>query len=418
MAKAEIYTGLDVGSNSVRVVVMQRSAANELTAVGASEVPSGGVNKGVVTSIDETVSAISEVFERAERMTGLPVERATVGISGSHVLIQESHGVVAVAKADGEISPADISRVLEAAQTVAVPPNYELLHVLPQFFTVDNQTNIKDPVGMVGVRLEAQAQIIMCQAAPVRNLTKCVYRTGVDIDALVFSVLATAGAILTKKQKELGVALINLGAATTSLAIYEEGDIIHTAVLPVGAGHITSDLAIGLRTAIEVAESIKLNYGHAQAKQVSRREDIDIVEAEETSAAAKPLKVPRQQVAEIIEARMEEIFKMVDKEFRKVGRSGLLPSGVIITGGGAKLPGVVDLAKEVFRLPAFLGLPTELNTPIDKLKDSEFTTAIGLAQWIPLRLVSGGYIMTDRGQFSSVGHVTNKMRGWLRSLLP
>lgn len=418
MAKAEIYTGLDVGSNSVRVVVMQRTAANELTAVGASEVASSGVNKGVVTSIDETVSAISEAFERAERMTGLPIERATVGISGSHVLIQESHGVVAVAKADGEIGPADVSRVLEAAQTVAVPPNYELLHVLPRFFTVDNQTNIKDPVGMVGVRLEAQAQIIMCQAAPVRNLTKCVYRTGVDIDELVFSVLATAGAVLTKKQKELGVVLINLGAATTSIAVYEEGDIIHTAVLPVGAGHITSDLAIGLRTAIEVAESIKLNYGYAQAKQVSRREDIDIAEAEDTAGAAKPLKVPRQQVAEIIEARMEEIFKMADKELRKVGRSGLLPSGVIITGGGAKLPGVIDLAKEVFRLPAFLGLPTELNTPIDKLKDSEFTTAIGLAQWIPARLAGGGYTMTDRGQFSSVGQVTNKMRGWLRSLLP
>jgi cell division protein FtsA len=416
MAKPEIFTGVDVGSTTVRVVVMQRAPSGELTAVGACEVPAHGVSKGVVTSIDETVSALSEAFERVEKMTGLPIERATVGVSGSHVLTQESHGVVAVAKADGEIGPSDVARVLEAAQTVAVPPNYELLHVIPKSFTVDSQAGIKDPVGMVGVRLEVQAQIIMCQAAPVRNLTKCVYRTGVDIDELVFSVLATAGSCLSRKQRELGVALVNIGGATTSLAVYEEGDIVHTAVLPIGAGHVTADLAIGLRTAIEVAEHIKLNYGHAQAKQVPRREDIDVTAVED--AGATPVRVSRQQVAEIIEARMEELYKLVDKELRKVGRSGLLPAGVVLTGGGAKLPGAVDLAKDTFRLPAFLGMPLDLVSPIDKLHDCQFTTAVGLAQWLPGGAASGAMHGDDRGRFSTVSGAASRVKGWLASLLP
>jgi cell division protein FtsA len=416
MAKPEIFTGVDVGSTTVRVVVAQRAPGGELTAVGACEVPAQGVSKGVVTSIDETVSALSEAFERVERMVGVPIERATVGISGSHVITQESHGVVAVAKADGEIGQADVTRVLEAAQTVAVPPNYELLHVIPKSFTVDNQAGIKDPVGMVGVRLEVQAQIIMCQAAPARNLTKCVYRTGVDIDELVFSVLATAGACLNRKQRELGVALVNIGGATTSLAVYEEGDIVHSAVLPIGAGHVTADLAIGLRTAIDVAEQIKLNYGHAQAKQVPRREDIDLTAVED--AGATPVRVSRQQVAEIIEARMEELYKLVDKELRKVGRSGLLPAGVVLTGGGAKLPGAVDLAKDTFRLPAFLGLPLDLRSPIDKLHDCQFTTAVGLAQWMPRLESRGVFPGNNKGHLAAVGDITSRMRGWLRSLLP
>jgi len=414
MAKPEILTGVDVGSTTVRVVVCQRQPGGDLTAIAASEVPAQGVSKGVVTSIDETVSALSEAFERAERMAGVPIEHVTVGVSGSHVMTQESHGVVAVAKADGEIGAGDVQRVLEAAQTVAVPPNYELLHVIARSFTVDSQANVKDPIGMVGVRLEVQAQIIMCQAAPVRNLTKCVYRTGVDVDDLVFSVLATATACLTKKQRELGVALVNIGGATTSLVVYEEGEIVHTAVLPIGAGHVTSDLAIGLRTAIDVAEHIKLNHGVAQAKLVSRREDVDVSAAED--AGATPVHVSRQHVAEIIEARMDELFKMVDRELRKVGRSGLLPAGVVLTGGGAKLPGVVDLAKDVFRLPAFLGLPLDLRTPVDKLHDSQFTTAVGLAQW--LATGAGGDTARADSHSSSSGDMAGKVRGWLRSLLP
>lgn len=416
MAKPETFTGLDIGSSTVRVVVAQRTAGGELTAVGASEVPAHGVSRGTITSIDDAVSSISEAFERAERMTGLPIERATVGISGSHVLAQESHGVVAVAKADGEIGPADVARVLEAAQTVAVPPNYELLHVIPKSFTVDNQANIKDPVGMVGVRLEVNAQIIMGQSAPVRNLTRCVYRTNVDIDELVFSVLATAEAALSKKQRELGVALVNIGSATTSLAVYEEGDLLHTAVLPLGSGHVTADLAIGLRTSIEAAEAVKLTYGQAQAKQISRREEVDLAEVTETSDG-KPLRVPRQQVAEIIEARVEEVFSMVDRELRKVGRSGMLPAGVVLTGGGSKLPGLVEAAKEAFRLPASLGTPAAVRTPIDKLHDPQFTTAIGLAEWVSRRASEGSYHAAS-SRFSSVGQATNRVRSWLRSLLP
>lgn len=414
MAREEIITGIDIGSSAIRVVMGQKNPNDEkIHLLGASEVPAEGVSKGVVTSIEEAVSAISSGLEKVERMTGIPAERAFVGISGTHINSQDSHGVIAVAKADGEIKEEDVERVIEAAQAVATPPNYEILHVIPRSFTVDNQRGIKDPVGMTGIRLEVDAQIIQGLSSQIKNLTKCVYRTGVDIEDLVLGVLAASEGCLSKRQKELGVALVNLGASTTSLVVFEEGDVLHTKILPIGAAHITNDIAIGLRTSIDLAEKIKLEYGSAQSSEVNKRDEINLSELE----GGENTIISKKQVAEIIEARVEEIFKMLDKELQKVDRSGLLPAGIVITGGGAKLPGLIEVAKKEFRLPASIGYPQNFVSAIDKVNDPAFSTALGLIFW-GLGLKEKGGFSLSMPKFSSVADVTKKMKGWFKSLIP
>lgn len=411
-----MITGLDIGSTTIRIVVGQINPQDKKIHIqGAAENPAEGISKGVVTSIEDAVSSISGVLEKVERMTGMPVEHAYVGINGSHVTSQDSHGVIAVSKADGEIKEDDVERVIEAAQAIATPPNYEILHVIPRSFTVDNQPGIKDPVGMTGIRLEVDAQIIQGLSSQIKNLTKCVYRTGVDIDDLVLGVLATSEAALSKRQKDLGVVLVNLGGATTSVLVFEEGDVLHTAILPIGSGHITNDIAIGLRISIDLAEKIKIEYGSALPEEINKREEINLADIDSKEEGM----VSRRHIAEIIEARCEEIFKMVDKELQKIDRSGLLPAGVVLTGGGVKLPGVIEVAKKEFRLPASLGYPLDLgSTAVDKANDLNFSTAVGLIYWGKSLggLKGGGKISLPK--FSSMTEATSKMKKWFKSLIP
>ncbi|OGY83692.1 MAG: cell division protein FtsA [Candidatus Kerfeldbacteria bacterium RIFCSPHIGHO2_12_FULL_48_17] len=416
--REDIITGLDIGSTNIRVAVgqmVQQTEGHRLQIIGAAEGPSEGISKGSIVSIEDAVSSISRVFEKVERMTGIPVEHAYISILGPHITSQDSHGVVAVAKADGEIREEDVERVVEAAQTVSTPPNYEILHVLPHHFSVDNQKNIKDPVGMTGIKLEVNAQIIQGLSAQIKNLTKCIYRTGADIDDLVFGVLAAAQAVLTKRQKELGVALVNIGATTTGLVVFEEGDVLHTKVLPIGAGHITNDIAIGLRTSIDVAEAVKLQFGSAMHEGESVKGQIDLSKIDENEDAV----IARKTVVEIVEARIEEIFTMLNKELKSVKRDGLLPAGVVLTGGGAKLPDITAAAKKYFRLPSSVGVPRDLETAIDKIEDPAFSTAAGLVQWgANLSQRSGHRGHFSLGNLSSVSHVTSKMQQWFKSLLP
>ncbi len=411
MASPTTITGLDIGSTAIRVAVAQVTAGESLQVIGLAEVPSEGIHKGVVTSIDDAVSAISSCLEKVERMTGSPVEHAWVGINGSHIQAQSSHGVIAVAKPNGEIGEDDVARVVEAAQAVATPPNYEILHVLPRSFVVDGQAGIKDPVGMTGVRLEVEAQIIEGQIAQVKNLTKCVYRTGVDIDDLVLGILANTEAVVTKRQKELGVVVVNIGGSTTSMLVCEDGDPLHAAILPVGSGHITNDIAIGLRTSIDVAERLKIDYGQATSSDIGKREEIDLAEISSEEGT-----VSRKHLAEIIEARLEEIFSLVDRELSKIERSGKLPAGVILTGGGVKLPGVVEVAKHQFRLPATLGYPLDVASPLEKVNDLSFSTALGLVRW------GAGQAEGPKGfhlpKFSSVSQVLDKIKSLPKLFMP
>lgn len=410
----EIIVGLDVGSTAVRLAVGQLVPSGEKTElhiVGAAEAPSEGVHKGVVTSIEDVVSSISSCLERAERMTGLPIKSAWVGISGSHIISEESKGVIAVSKPDGEISEEDVERAIEAARTVATPLNYEILHVIPKNYTVDGQVGIKDPIGMTGVRLEVDTQIIQGLSAQIKNLTKAVYRTGLDIDDLVLSILATAEAVVTERQKELGVAVLNMGGATTSLVIFEEGDILDIAVLSIGSEHVTSDVAIGLRTSIDVAEKLKLDYGSALPKDIGKKEELDLFDLGEAEHEV----ISRKYACEIIEARAEEILMKVDEIFKKLGRSGMLPAGVVLTGGGSKLPGLVELAKRKLRLPAALGYPLNLTSVTDKINDLSFASAIGLVRWGAMSAQSGsGKFENLISRFGSVG----KVKKWVKSMMP
>lgn len=415
-----IITGLDIGSTAIRIAVGQRvetpDGRDQLHIVGAVEIPSEGVNKGSVTSLENTVSCLSKALEKAERMTGVPVGSAWVGIGGSHIIAQESKGVVGVARSDGEIREEDVDRAIEAARTVATPTNYEILHVIPKGFTVDGGRGIKDPVGMTGIRLEVDAVIVQGLSSQIKNLTKSVYRTGIDIDDLVFSILAASEAVVSERQKELGVCVVNIGASLTSLVVFEEGDVLHTAVLPLGAEHITSDIAIGLRTSLDVAEGVKLGAGTALPESVGRKDEVNL----SAYGAPEEESVMRRYVSEIIEARVEEIFEKIDEELARCGRSGMLPSGIILTGGGAKLHGMLDVAKKRLRLPASLGIPMGVSTVIDRVKDPAMAVAVGLVVWgnMIARTQSGAKLGSLFAKFAAVEDLRSGVMKWLKSLKP
>ncbi len=417
-----LITGLDIGTHSVRMAVGQIHESEdghlELQLLGAAEVNSEGVNKGVVSSIEDVVSSVSACLERAERMVGTPIDRAWVGISDPHIVTQANKGVIVVSKANNEISEEDAQRAIETARSIATPLNYEVLHVLPRGFAVDGQTGIKDPVGMTGIRLEVDTHIILGSTAQIKNLTKAIYRTGLEIDDLVLSILAAGEAVLTTRQKELGVAVVNLGGSTTSLAVFEEGDILRIATIPIGSEHITNDIAIGLRTSVDIAEKVKVEYGECLSENVSKTETVDLFNL----GAPDHEMVKKRYVSEIMEARVEEIMKKIDAELAKVQRSGLLPAGVVFTGAGSKLPGIVDVAKKYLRLPASLGYSLNFSSVTEKVNDLGFSTAIGLVRWgANMASVGRAAGRSDSGVMAGIkkaGAMQGTVRRWIKALIP
>ncbi|MBI4458113.1 cell division protein FtsA [Candidatus Uhrbacteria bacterium] len=417
MGTPRYYAGIDIGSTAVRVAVGQKLPVGEkeqIHIIGAAEVPSEGINRGVINSIEDAVSSVSTCIEKVERMTGVPLQAAWVSISGSNVMPMESKGVVAVSRADGEIREDDVERAIEAAQTVAAPVNFEILHVIPKTFTVDGQKGIKDPAGMNGIRLEVDAQIIHGSSAHIKNLTKCVYRTGVNIEHVVLGILATAEVAATAKQRELGVAVVNLGGSTTSIAVFEQGEMLLTSCLPIGSDHVTADVAIGLRTSIEIAEKVKLSFASALPREMTKKDEINLREL----GADEDEVISLKYVAQIVEARIDEIFEKIDKELKRIGRSGMLPAGVILTGGGAKLPGIVEFAKEKLRLPVSQGYPVGVTSITDRVNDMAFTGAIGLVQWG----ANGDPAAESRGGFMAavkpVAAVAGQLKKWWQAVRP
>ncbi len=418
--KDNIIAGLDIGSTSIRLVVAQKilgPTGEELQIIGAVSGPTSGVSRGVVNSIEETTSSISEVLEKAERLVGVPISRVWVSINDPHIKCEKSKGVVAVGRSDGEINENDVSRAIEAARALAVPVNYEILHVIPIKFAVDNQADIKDPIGMNGIRLEVEVLIVQGLSTQIKNLTKAIYRTGLEIEDLVIAPIAASEAVLSYKQKDLGVVLINLGSSTTSIAVYEERNLIHTAVLPIGSEHITSDIAIGLRAPINLAERIKCEYGIAVSEGISDKEEIDIsalVKEEEVNDDISS--VSRKYLADIINARVDEIFEKIDNEFKKIDRSGMLPAGAIIVGGGARLEDVVEAAKRKLRLPAAMGAAKNINVVIDKVRNPEFLTALGLVIWgsNDESLSAGSSVNVGK----KVGELINKAKDIFNKIMP
>ncbi len=404
--KEKITVGIDIGSSEVVAIIGHRHEGEthpNIIGVGVRE--GSGLRKGVVTDVEETVTAIVTSLEEAERMAGVPIDNVYISINGEHIQASNTRGLVSIA-ARGEIVNDDVLRAIESAQTVALPANREIIHVIPRMFIVDGQEGIKDPVGMTGTRLEVDAHVITGSIPFIKNLQRTAEQAGVQIANFVLSPLAASTAVLSKKQKELGVVVIDIGAGTTGMVVFEEGDVYHSAVLPIGSGHITADIAIGLRTSLDVAEKVKVEYGMATPVTLSDKDTIDLSKFDKSEDQV----ASRRYIAEIIEARLMEIFLMIKTELRKVGRDGLLPAGVVLVGGGSKLPGIVDTAKDCLGLPAQIGFPIELRGMVDRLDDPRYATAIGLMMWG----MNEASVMSAYSNKPDFGPMLVRIRNWFK----
>jgi cell division protein FtsA len=411
MPKPRVIASLDIGSSKIRTVVgtiEEKSQVPNIIGVGLA--PSGGIRKGLIVDVDETINSISSSLEDAERMAGEPINHVFLGIGGNHIESLNSKGVIAVSSGN-EITEDDVDRVLEAAQAVSIPSNRRILRIIPKTFTVDEQKGIKYPVGMTGIRLEVEAHIITGLTPAVKNIEKCVLQAGVDIDDIIPSCLASAEAVLSKRQKELGVVVIDIGCGATSVSVFEEGTTLHTAVIPVGGENVTNDIAIGLRTSIDTAEKIKIEYGTCQPADVNEREIIDLSLVSKIDSQ----KVAKKHMAEIIEARYHEIFVLVKDELARIHRDGMLPAGVILTGASVKMPGILDLARETLNLPVQIGFPQNFDGVVDKIDDPAYATAIGLILWgSRLEHRTYGFNLKNLNIKKSFGG----MKDWIRGLFP
>ncbi len=377
MPKSDRYiVGLDIGTTNISCVVAEMQDDRSIHVVGLGGAPSRGLRKGVVVNLDATVRAVKQALEEAELMAGVSIESATLGIAGGHIRSFNSRGVVAVSSRDRTVGQDDVDRVMEAARAVSIPQDREILHVLAQEFVLDDQRGIASPIGLVGGRLEANVHIITAASTAVQNLVTCANRAGVEVRDTVLEQLAIAEAVLTDDERELGVALIDVGGGTTDLAIFENGSIWHTGVLPVGGDHFSNDLAVGLRAPIPDAEKLKRKYGCALSSMVEQDEPIEVPSV----GGGKPRLLSRQVMAEILQPRAEEIFQLLHEEVTRAGFDKSLNAGVVLTGGGSLLPGVLEVAEQIFDLPVRHGQPTGAEgLMMEPQAGPIHATAVGLA---------------------------------------
>lgn len=391
MAKDRIVCGIDVGSSKIATLISSVDENGKIILIGVSSTVSKGVKKTQVVDIEEAVGAITESVEAAERMAGYSISQAFVSLGGPQIESVNQHAVVAVSEPEGEIKESDIRRVNDAARAIPLPSSREILHVIPRTFTVDGQEGIKDPIGMTGVRLETETHIITGSATSMRNLVKCVSRVGIDVTELVFSGIAAAIAVLSDTEKELGVVLVDIGGETTDVVIFIDGSVAYSSVIPIGARHITSDMAVGLRVSLESAEKIKLSLSKlpkipALSDRLEEEKSSNNKKKEEEAIDVKALglvedvqKISRKAVVDgIIKPRLQEIFKYVGKEIKKSGFGAQVPSGLVICGGGAQTIGVLDQAKYVLGFPARVGTIEGLSGLVEEIDSPGFATAAGL----------------------------------------
>lgn len=377
MTKQNIITGIDIGTSKIATVIGSRNEEG-IDIIGVGLASSSGLRKGMIVDLEETISSISESVEHAERMAGIEIESTYCSVGGAHITSENSKGVIAVSKADGEITEEDIHRVIDAARAVSMPTNREVIHTIPRVFTVDGQENIKDPSGMTGIRLEVDSHVISVSSPVIKNLTKCIFQAGLNIDDLVFSGLASSQLLLTRQQKDIGVMLADIGASTTTIAVFEEGDILHSTVIPIGSMHITNDIAIGLRTSIETAEKIKIQCGTGTAEDLKKDENIDLSKIDKNENQI----IDQSYLAEIIECRLKEIFQLIQDQLKTIKRDGNLPAGIILTGGGAKMPNIEKAAKKYLEIPASVGkIEDKLSGMVDKVEDPIYSCSTGTMLW-------------------------------------
>jgi cell division protein FtsA len=375
MPKNGYIVGLDIGTKKVTAIIGEITEERKVEVIGIGTADSKGLRKGVVVNLDVTSAAIKKAQEEAELMAGVEIGSAFVGISGAHIKSFNSRGVIAVSGKNREISRDDIRRVIEQSKAVAIPPDREIIHVIPQEFVVDEQDGIRDPLGMNGIKLEVNVHIVTGAITLVQNLRTCIERSGINIEQIVLSQIATSTSVLTHDEKELGVGLIDIGAGTTEVAIFERGSLWYTSIIPLGGDNFTNDIAVGLRTPIPDAEKIKKKFGCVSAPVSDEQETLEVPSV---GRGRKPRVLSRQLLADIIQPRAEEIFRLVDNDIKRMGYEKSLNSGIVLTGGTALLEGMEEVAEEIFDLPVRRGDPTGVGGLVDRVATPDYATAVGL----------------------------------------
>lgn len=413
MGRGGTFAAIDVGSTKICTVVGDATPDGEFRVLGVGISPAFGLGKGVVENIQEATESIRSSVDKAERSSGTHISSAYVGISGAHISSMNNRGIVAVASRQHPISHDDVARAVDAARTVSIPTNREVLHVIPRFYVVDGQEVVRDPTGMYGQRLDVEAHIITGTVTAMQNLMQCVEGAGVAVDALVLEPLAAADAILEHEERMQGVILADIGGGTTDLAVYVDGTIYHTAVLPVGGYHLTHDLVVGLRAPFKAAEEAKHRHGHALPSAVDPHETVEI----DAFGSDRRREVPRRRIAEILQARVEEILEMIYMEVKRAGYDEMISAGLVLTGGTANLRGIDKLAEEVLQMPVRVGTPRHMHGLVETISNPAYATSVGLLRWA-IREQQGSFrTLRPRPGIALAGWL-ERFRNLARVLLP
>jgi len=375
MPKNNYIVGLDIGTKKTAVIISEIAEDKKIEIIGIGTTDSRGLRKGVVVNLEGTVSAIKKAQEEAELMAGVEIDSAFVGISGAHIKSFNSRGVVAVSGKNKEITPEDIERVIDQSKAVSIPPDREIIHIIPQEFVVDEQDGIKDPLGMSGIKLEVNVHIVTSATTSVQNLRTCIERAGIEIERIVLNQIAASSSTLTHDEMELGVGMIDMGGGTTEVAIFERGSLWYTSIIPIGGDNFTNDIAVGLRTPIPEAERIKKKFGCVSSPPMDEE---DTIEVPSVGRGKKPRILSRQLLADIIQPRAEEIFRLVDNDIKRMGYEKSLNSGIVLTGGTALLEGLEEVAEEIFDLPVRRGDPSGIGGLAERVNTPDYAASVGL----------------------------------------
>ncbi|TAL17000.1 cell division protein FtsA [bacterium] len=405
-SRVRTLVGLDIGTTKICAVVAE-DTPDGLQIIGYGTHPASGLRKGVVVNIESTVQSIKKAVEEAELMSGRKIKQVSAGIAGGHIQAFNSHGVIALK--DQEVTPAEVKRVIDAAKAVAIPMDREVLHIIPQEFIIDDQDGIVDPVGMCGVRLEVHVHIVTGAVAAAQNIVKCCNRADLEVADIVLEPLASAEAVLTPDEKELGVVVVDMGGGTTDVVVIGQGSVKHTSVLTLGGNHVTSDIAMGLRTPSAEAEKIKRKHACALVSKVGKDETIEVPGV----GGRRPRILNRRILAEIVEPRVEEIFSLIRQDLQNRGIEDMVVSGVVLCGGGSLLDGTVELAEQVFGLPVRRGEPRDILGLVDQLKDPAYATGVGLVRHAWLKRDEQGAAL-DESDEKLFSRITQKMKGWFQ----
>ena len=400
--KENIIVGLDIGTTKICAIVGEMTTSG-IDIIGIGTHPSKGLRKGVVVNIDNTVESIKSTIEEAELMSGREIKSVFAGIAGGHIKSMNSHGIVAVK--GGEVEEADIKRAAEAAKAIAMPLDRRLIHVLPKYYIVDDQDGVRDPIGMSGVRLEAKIHIVTASVTSVENIVKSVNRVGLDVNDIVLEQLASSEAVMSQDEKELGVALVDIGGGTTDIAVFADGSIKYTAVLPIGGNYVTNDISVGLRTPAIVAEKTKMQYGCAYSPLISEDETIEV----SSVGGRNPRKVSRHVLGDIIEPRVAEILSLAHREIIKSGYEDLLAAGVILTGGTSNIEGITELGEQVFNMPVRIGYPVDIGGIVDTINNPIYATAVGLVIYGSKHKPG---LLFKKKEKNIVGKIIKSMKRW------